>query len=271
MTNFVYPSLSFSQEELVLLLKLFDATTIPGTGKDPLAGLNEEQQRLLLSSAERNLKARGVLAAPNHEQIRVDQFTVALIGPCVFPEHSILLSQIFIGKEPRNHYFHHGQRVITEHFLSDLALHTFVSLPGKVALQQQLMILIEFPSAKDQNITKKFQVSMNVFQDGLTLLFETEKERIIKYGDEKVQAMAEIFLGSMLGFKGLSSMIFIDHQDLEGSISIDLLHTECAVWQVQRTENVAEISKLATQDFIGMISELLETFPQDPPLATVGM
>ena len=179
MADFIYPSLSFAQEELVLLLKLFDATTIPGMGKEPLAGLSEEQQKLLLSSAERNLKARGVLAVLNHEQIHVDQFTIALIGPCVFPEYSILISQIILGQEPRSHYFHHGNRMVIEHFLSDLALHTFVALPGRVAVEQRLMTLLEFSTVKASATAKGFQMSINGFQKELALLFSgEEKERI---------------------------------------------------------------------------------------------
>jgi hypothetical protein len=136
------PSLTLSHEELILLLKLFGARTIPGLPSNPFPGLPEEQVNLLIASAERNLRARGLLFVSPEGKITVERFVLALLGPCVAPEFSCVALRARKGGQVDLVYFHAAQMMTVEHIVSGPGLHTFAALKDRQAMFNRLVAFV---------------------------------------------------------------------------------------------------------------------------------
>jgi hypothetical protein len=133
------PSLTLSHEELVLLIKLFGAKTIPGLPADSLPGLPEEHVNLLLASAERNLRARGLLFISPKGKISVERFALALLGSCVAPEFSAIGVRARKGNRIDMVYYHAAQMMTVEHLVTGPGLHTFAMLKDRQNLFNRLV------------------------------------------------------------------------------------------------------------------------------------
>lgn len=144
------PNLTFSHEELVLLLYLFRSPAIPGVGAEPLAGLTEEQARLVLSSAERGLKARQIVVPDVDGKLRVERAALALIGACVVPALSVIISRTPKGSLPEFAYYHATSNLIVEHTISSPGLHTFTALADKQMWVEQITQFLKLTNQAQQ-------------------------------------------------------------------------------------------------------------------------
>lgn len=131
-------SLSFSQEEVVLLLKILGANTIPGVGQQPFGELDNDTQRHLLASAERTLRSRGLLAVVG-ERIQIDRTVVALVGTCAVPKLSWLVTQTRPGHLPENRFYHISPTLFVEHTISGPGVHTFTAVVESAQVIERLM------------------------------------------------------------------------------------------------------------------------------------
>lgn len=143
------PSLTFSHEEIVLLLGLLRVPTMPGIGTEPFAGLSPEQTRLLLGSAERSLQARGLLRwQAEGDTLHVEKFVLALLGPCCLPEFSVIVTRGPKDGLPETVYVHAAQTMIVEHAVTGPALHTFAAFRSWDEVMPRLLAFLDVQDAE---------------------------------------------------------------------------------------------------------------------------
>jgi hypothetical protein len=118
--------LRLGREELALMLRILRTPTLPGLGTDPLEGLTEEQADLALTAAERSLRARGILqVAEGEKRVQVDPVTFALIGTCILPKTSLMMSCQTMDGKTTIRYYHIGEHLTVEHSFPEIGVSSF--------------------------------------------------------------------------------------------------------------------------------------------------
>jgi len=122
-------TLTLGREELIFLLRLFHVPTLPELGEDPLAGMSEEQAAAALASAERSLRARGLLRVVEKEKrVEVDPVAMALVGSCLRPRFSLLVSFQIQGGELARRYYHVASHLTVEHTSPEIGIDRFIGV-----------------------------------------------------------------------------------------------------------------------------------------------
>jgi hypothetical protein len=135
-------SVTLSLEEVALLVRLFGAKTMPGMGTEPLAGIPPDQVNFLLSSADRSLRARRIISLSEDGKITIERFILALLGPCIAPEFSVVSLCAKQGGAADMVYFHAAQMMTVEHVISGPGLHTFAALKDRQMLFNRLISFV---------------------------------------------------------------------------------------------------------------------------------
>lgn len=251
------PSLTLSHEEVVLFLRLLGAPTMPGVGENPLAGLNPEQSQLILSSAERSLKARQIITVNPDKTITVERFALALVGPCVMPEFSVIATRTFKDTLPETLYFHAAQRMVIEHTITGPGLHTFTALLDRKVLLERLVNFLK--------IQTQSQVTSQVGILPVTLLRQVVKSTPNNGTNVNTllqQSGVSTELSSVLSqdFTNLIAnlgVVVIDHQaeGKEQSNGLALLQSESTFWQLdnnvpQTDQEMVSIRSISAADIL---------------------
>ncbi|WP_455387529.1 hypothetical protein [Petrachloros mirabilis] len=114
------------REELVVLLKMLHVPTLPGLGENPLDGLTEDQMDIALLTAERALRARGILRSEAENRVALDPVAFALLGTCILPEISILVQSQTMDGHNTVRYYHATSKLSVEHSFPQVGLNSFV-------------------------------------------------------------------------------------------------------------------------------------------------
>lgn len=242
-TTIEIPSLTLSHEEVVLLLRLLEAPTMPGVGENPLAGLTPEQSQLLLSSAERSLKARQIITVNADNSINVERFALALVGPCVMPELSVIATRTLKNHPPEPLFFHMAQHMVVEHAISGPGLHTFAALLDRQVL---LECLVEFLHLQSQTrlTTSSGRISVTLLRQAIELAGESgvDTTTMLRKGglsDELSSILSEDLSNPLVNL----GLVVIDHR-LKGNEQhikgLSLLASTRTNWQLNNVSKPGE-------------------------------
>jgi hypothetical protein len=119
-------TLTLGNEEVALLLHIMRAKTLPGLGEDPLGGIDEQQAAAALVSAERSLRARGVITVNEAaKRVEISAIALALVGTCLKSQRSFLATTV--SPDGTNHvcYYHVTDRLTVEHSFPEVGLQQF--------------------------------------------------------------------------------------------------------------------------------------------------
>lgn len=137
-------TLTLGREELFLLLHIFHVTALPGLEEDPLLGMSEEQAAAAFVSAERSLRARGLIRILEEEQrIEVDPVVMALVGSCLRPEFSLLVSSQTQAGEPGTRYYHIAAHLTVEHASPETGVHHFTGVGEPEEMLPRVMAFLD--------------------------------------------------------------------------------------------------------------------------------
>lgn len=241
-TTIEIPSLTLSHEEVVLLLRLLGAPTMPGIGENPLTGLTPEQSQLVLSSAERSLKARQIITVNADNSINVERFALALVGPCVMPELSVIATCNLKSRPPEPLYFHLAQRMVVEHAITGPGLHTFAALLNRQVLLERLVSFLYLQS-QIQLTTSTGTISVKLLGQAVELAGEgnIDTTTILREGglSDELSSILSKDLANLLANLGV---VVINHQ-LEGNDhikGISLLASTRTIWQLNNVSEPGE-------------------------------
>ena len=142
MTQSQLAMLTITRDELLALLQIMGATTINGLSDDPLAGLSERERAERLNSGLQTLLNRNLAEAQDANQLVLDDALVALVGSCVIPDATLLLTALQPDGANEPHYFNATPQILVEHELPRAGIHTFSYLADGVALQARVQSLL---------------------------------------------------------------------------------------------------------------------------------
>jgi hypothetical protein len=134
-------NLLLSREELLFVLEMLQAQTIPGLDPDPLFGeFTPEQRQLVLTLAQRALRARELLHVQADGELVIHRLLLSAVISCAYPDRALFVYHWPAGHStPRRFFGHwHGEDVVS-HFMPEEALHLFSLLPDSESLVDEFL------------------------------------------------------------------------------------------------------------------------------------
>ena len=258
-----YPALTFSHEELALLLKIFNVKMIPGTGETPLAGLTEDEQALILSSAERSLQARGLMKIKGEQDIILDPLVIGLIGPCLRPEQSILFWRVSRENGFQSRFFHKTFSLLVEHFLPEKGLHTFAALPNNEALQERIKAFLATEDIQqDSTVTEIVELPRQEFDRMITLQLGQGDIDLEDVSNAPVQDQeGEWVTNAPDNFIEMTTILLSKTEPTSKAHGLVILKGDNGTWQVEKDNGLVRLSKISFLDIWSQIQHFF--FPYD--------
>ena len=134
-----------SREELLLVLNLLQAETIPGLDGDPLGPLTDEGQALALTMAGRALRARELAQVGPNGDLAIHTSLLTAVGVCAYANSTIFVYHWPSDETLPVRYFGHLRgEVIVAHTRPEDVLHLFTLLPTKALLMEQVLAVCEY-------------------------------------------------------------------------------------------------------------------------------
>lgn len=135
-------SINLTRDELLALLQLMGSTTMNGLPEDPFAGVSRKEREERLNSGLETLLNRGLVEAQGSDSAVIDDTLVALVGSCVLPGASMVLSGLAPDSTADPHFFNATPEILVEHSSPRPAIHMFSFLPDEAALAERLRAVL---------------------------------------------------------------------------------------------------------------------------------
>ncbi len=144
-TGFQPLILTLSREELLAVLAVLRATTIPGLEREPSGELTPEQEAFALVVARRALLARELAQLRADGEFLLHRALLTAVGVCAYARDSILAYHWPSGALAPARLFGHvrGADAVT-HTTPEPVLHRFVLLASRDELVEQVLTFCEF-------------------------------------------------------------------------------------------------------------------------------
>ena len=155
-------SIMLSQEELAVVVHYLEADTLLGLEPELFAGLSANQVTLVLGVAERALVARGFLKPGADNRFQVEPAVFAVVGACVFPETSLIVTQIRPGTLAETCFFHISRRMIVMHTIPMTAIHQFIAVEEKEAIARAVLSILDLDVSFEQPLGEPAQVGQAI-------------------------------------------------------------------------------------------------------------
>jgi hypothetical protein len=158
-------AVTLSREELLAVLNVLRAPTIPGLDREPSGELTPEQEAFALVVARRALLARELAQMRADGELLVRRGLLAAVGACAYAQDSILAYTWPAGAQAPLRLFGHirGDDVVA-HTRPAEVLHRFTMLPSKAALVAHVLAFCGFDAAAP-TAAFDFTVSRQDFAD----------------------------------------------------------------------------------------------------------
>ncbi|HRI56039.1 MAG: hypothetical protein IAE85_21175 [Anaerolinea sp.] len=131
-------SINLTRDELLALLQLMGSTTMNGLPEDPFAGISRRERAERLNAGLETLLNRGLIEAQGGDSVVIDDTLVALVGSCVLPGASMVLSGLQPDGIADPHFFNATPEILVEHSSPRPGIHIFTFLPDEVALAERV-------------------------------------------------------------------------------------------------------------------------------------
>jgi len=137
-------SVTLSREELLAVLDVLRATTIPGLDREPSGSLTPDQEAFALVVARRALLARNLAQVQSDGAFLLHRELLRAVGTCAYARSSILVYHWPAGEQAPHLLFGHlrGDDVVT-HTRPGPVLHRFTLLPSRQELVDQVLAFCE--------------------------------------------------------------------------------------------------------------------------------
>ena len=190
--------LLLSREELLLLLDLLQANTIPGLEVDPFGELNDAQRQLAIVWAGRALRARELAQLNEAGELMVHDDLLTAVGTCAYADKAIFAFHWHAGAKIAAPYFGHmrGDDVVV-HIRPEDVLHQFTILPSKEELLTQLLDFCNYENTLDiSEQSFEMRVTNKSFVQAREAVDNDDEERavrlLVKNGAERETAVSFI-------------------------------------------------------------------------------
>jgi len=147
------PAVTLSREELLAVLHVLRASTIPGLDREPSGDLTPEQEAFALVVARRALLARDLAQVRADSEFLVQRRLLDAVGACAYAHDSILVYTWPPGaRDPQNLFGHTRGGDVVAHTRPDAVLHRFTLLPSRAELVAQVLAFCKFDPAPTDEV-----------------------------------------------------------------------------------------------------------------------
>ena len=108
-------SLNVTRDELMVILQLMGSSSMNGLPEDPWAGVPEREKAERLNAGLETLLNRGLVEARGADSLVLDDTLVALVGSCIIPDASLLLSVLSTSGEAEPRFLNATRQILVEH------------------------------------------------------------------------------------------------------------------------------------------------------------
>jgi hypothetical protein len=137
-----------SREELLLVLNLLEAESVPGLDADPLGELNVDGLALATIVAGRGLRARELARVGEDGELQVHSALLTAVGVCAYSSNTIFVYHWPGGEATPVRYFGHIRGDdIAAHTRPEDVLHQFTIMPSREHLIEQVLTVCEYAEA----------------------------------------------------------------------------------------------------------------------------
>lgn len=151
---------TLGREELSVLLRLFHAPALPGMEENPWQGMPAGLAAAAMVSAERSLRARGILnVQESGKRIEVEPVTMALVGSCLKPRYSLRVASQMAGKILTTCFYHVALHLTVEHASPEIGLYQFTGVAEPREMIPRIMALLQLTPSVAQSPTAEIAES----------------------------------------------------------------------------------------------------------------
>lgn len=174
-----------SREELIFVLDLLQADSIPGLDADPLGDLTAQQRAMSMVWAGRALRARGLGQLNEDGELVLHRALLTAVGVCAYSSQAVFIFHWpEAGAEPSRYFGHIRGDDIASHTRPADILHQFNLLPDREHL---LTRIFDFCNYEDG--TETVELSMTVSNTNFVRARELSSEG-------QTEEAADLLIGS---------------------------------------------------------------------------
>lgn len=195
-------SIDLTRDELLALLQLMGSSTINGLPENPFAGVSQKERAERLNAGLETLLNRGLVEAQGADNLVIDDTLVALVGSCVLPSASMVLSGLQPDSTADPHFFSATPEIIVEHASPRPGIHSFTFLPDEAALAERVRWAMTPIAAADVvselNVNSSDKLLAEVFRRSRSQQSDKATDSLVKAKWPPAEAQA--FVRSCEGF-----------------------------------------------------------------------
>ena len=235
-----------SREELLLVLDLLEADTIPGLDADPTLGeLTPEQRSLALTVAERALRARELVQLEANGELIIHKRLLTAVGVCAYPHSAVLVYHWPSQADTPVRYFGHlrGDDVIA-HSVPDSTLHMFSLLLSRAQLVEQVLAVAQYQEVAANALEFNIPASVLGQVRELANAAEVDAATTVLSENGVATASAQAFVHTLAGNPRVTIMQLLKQQSQGDPLRQDvtLLQNGNSAWLVsQQTESNTDL------------------------------
>ncbi|GAB4452856.1 MAG: hypothetical protein Kow0031_35170 [Anaerolineae bacterium] len=238
-----------SREELLLVLDLLQAETIPGLDPDPTLGdLTPDQRSLALTVAERALRARELVQVQDGGELIVHRRLLTAVGVCAYPNSAVLVYHWPSQADLPVRYFGHlrGNDIVA-HSVPDSTLHLFSLLPSREQLVGQVLAVAQVEEVAAEAI--EFSVPAAVLGQAREQANAAQAEAALATltGSDVPAEAAQAFAASLSGGPRITILQLLKQQPGGAARQdITLLQNGSAAWLVSQPSTETDTLRVKT-------------------------
>lgn len=170
--------LRFSQEELDYLRKVLDLEQMPGLARrgEQARNLPEEQRQLLLLTADRSLRARGLVGLLDNDRRSINPLVAGLLRAYAQPQPALFLSTIRTGWGRGQWLYVFNEQIIFEQCEPEPGVLQFLVLNKQADFQERLSHLLQFPQPANGTAPGKLRLAGDASRPYRVQVAESEPE-----------------------------------------------------------------------------------------------
>ena len=258
-------SFGLGHEELLVILRVLKARTILGLKDDPMEDYTEEQAAVAMGTAERSLRAQGLLnILEDQGTVEVEPVLMSTIGTCAYPQTSIAVV-LFVNEDsvvPR--FYHKRDKLLVEHVTAGDGIHEFTIAEQQDAIWGRLLEFLSL-SEKPAMSDTRYEASLDMLEELRGLIQKGSTDVAIDKLAEKGfdRESAESYVEMLQNADRNYLIVRSDYsEDFEISTveNLFILDGEKGTWLISSndsTGDTAVVENVSTAEAVARVKELL--------------
>jgi len=238
-----------SREELLLVLDLLQAESLPGLDADPLGELSPEGRELALTVAGRGLRARDLAQVAEDGGLTLHTTLLTAVGVCAYSTNTVFVYHWPENRENPTRYFGHiREDDVAAHSRPDDVLHLFTLLPSKSQLIEHVLAFCEYQDVPRNDLPEMAVTGEDFVQvRELASSGSAEEAASLLIESGAAQESASAFVSALAGSPRISILQTLTQEREDGVLRRDFTVVQDGqhTWFIGATSEESENPNLA--------------------------